>query len=62
MVCCYAKSPNNSDARNVNVIVVTKCSDHDRVTSMSCLQKFVHKIELMQEKRFFMKQEPLCLE
>ena len=37
--CCYAESPNNNDVRNDNVIVVTESSDHDKVESMSCLQK-----------------------
>ena len=37
--CCYAESPNNNDVRNDNVIVVTETSDHDKVESMSCLQK-----------------------
>ena len=35
--CCYAKSPNNNDFRNDNVIVVIGSSDHDRVASMSFL-------------------------
>ena len=42
--CSYTKSHNNNDVRN-DVIVFTKSSDHDRVASMSCLQKVVHKIE-----------------
>ena len=50
--CCYAKSPNNNDVRNDNVIVVTENSDHDRVASMSCLQKVVLKIEHMHEKTY----------
>ena len=49
-VCCHAKSPNNSDIRNYNAIVVTESSDYDRVTSMSCLQKVVYKIEYMHER------------
>ena len=55
-MCCYAKSPNNNDVRNDNVIVVTESSDHDRVASVSCLQKVVHKLEHMHEKhtRMFM--------
>ena len=55
-VCCYAKSPNNNDVRKDNVIVVTESSNHDKVASMSCLQKVVHKIEHMHEKdtRIFM--------
>ena len=50
--CCYARSPNNNDVRNENVIVVTESSGHDRVASMSCLQKVVHKIEHMHEKTY----------
>ena len=46
----YAKSPNNKDVRNDNVIVVTKSSDLDRVASISCLQKVIHQIEHMHEK------------
>ena len=40
--CCATKSPNNN-VRN-DVIAVTESSNHDRVPSFSCLQKFVHKI------------------
>ena len=50
--CWYAKSPNNNDVRNDNVIIVTKSSDHDRVTSMNCLQNIVHKMEHMHEKTY----------
>ena len=49
---CYVKSPNNNDVRNDNVIIVTKSSDHDRVTSMNCLQNIVHKMEHMHEKTY----------
>ena len=49
---CYAKSPNNNDARNDNVIVVTESSDHDRVASISCLLKVIYKIEHMHEKTY----------
>ena len=48
--CFYAKSPNNNDVRNVNVLVVTESFDHDRVASRSCLQKVVQKMEHMHEK------------
>ena len=44
--CWYAKSPNNND------VIVTKSSDHDRVTSMNCLQNIVHKMEHMHEKTY----------
>ena len=50
--CCYAKSLNNNNVRNGNIIVVTENSDHDRVASMNCLQKVVHKIEHMHEKTY----------
>ena len=50
--CCYAKSPNNNDVRNDNVIVATESSDHDRVASLSCLQKVIHKIKHMHEKTY----------
>ena len=49
--CCYAKNPNNNDVRNDNVIVVTENSDHDKVASISFLQKFIHKIAHMYKKR-----------
>ena len=50
--CCYAKSPNNDDVRNDNVIVVTESSDHNRVASISCLRKVIHKIEHMHKKTY----------
>ena len=50
--CCYAKNPNNNNVRNNNVIVVTESSDHDKVASMSCLQKVVHKIKHIHEKTY----------
>ena len=37
---------------NDDVIVVTESSDHDRVASMSRLQKVVHKIKHMHEKTY----------
>ena len=39
-----------NNVRNDNFIVVTESSDHDRVQSMSCLQKVVHKIKYTHEK------------
>ena len=50
--CCYTKSPDNNDGRNDSVIVVTESSDHDRVASMSSLQKVVHKIKHLPEKTY----------
>ena len=49
--CFYAKSPNNNDVRNDIVVVITGSSDHDRVACMICLQKVVHEIEHMHEKK-----------
>ena len=48
--CCYAKSSNNNDSRNDNVTTVMESSDHNKVASMSCLQKVVHKIKHMHKK------------
>ena len=50
--CCYAKSPNNNDVRNDNVIVITESSDHDSGASISFLQKVIHKIEHIHEKTY----------
>ena len=51
-VCCYAERPHkNNNVRN-DVIIVTENSDHDRVVSMSCLQKVAHKIEHLREKMY----------
>ena len=41
--CCYSKV--SGKIKNDNVIIVTERSDHDRVTSMSCLQKVIGEIE-----------------
>ena len=50
--CCYAESPQkNNNVRN-DVIIVTENSDHDRVVSMSCLQKVAHNIEYLHEKMY----------
>ena len=50
--CFYAKSPNNNDVRNYNVIVVTESSYHDRVASISCLEEVIRKIEHIHEKTY----------
>ena len=50
--CFYAESSNKNGVRNDNVIAVTECSDHNRIASMSCLQKVVHKIKHMLEKTY----------
>ena len=41
--CCYFNV--QGKIKNDNVVVVTKRSEHDRVASMSCLQKVFHEIE-----------------
>ena len=51
-VCHYTKSPNNNDARDGNVIVVTESSNHERIAYISCLQKVIHKIKRMHEKTY----------
>ena len=50
--CFYVKRPNNNNVRNDNVIAVTESSDHNRVASISCLQKVVHKIQHMLAKTY----------
>ena len=50
--CCYTKSPNKNDVRYDHVIVVTESFDHDRVASISCLQKVIHKIEHAHKKTY----------
>ena len=50
--CCYAKSPINNDVGNDNAIVVTESSVHNRVASISCLQKVIHKIGHVYEKAY----------
>ena len=53
--CCYFNI--QGKIKNDNVIVVTERSDHDRVASMSCLQKVVHEIESKHGKCY----ENLCM-
>ena len=48
----YVKRPNNNNVRNDNVIAVTESSDHDRVASISCQQKVVHKTQHMLAKTY----------
>ena len=50
--CCYTKSSSNNNVRKDNIIVATERSDHDKVACMSCLQKVVHKIKHLYEKRY----------
>ena len=49
--CCYGKSSNNNDVIK-DVIVVTESFDHNRIASMSSLQKVIHKIKHMHEKTY----------
>ena len=50
--CFYAESSDNNDVRNDNVIVDTESFEHDRVVSVSYLQKIVHNIKHMLEKTY----------
>ena len=50
--CYYAKSPNNNDFRNDNVIDITGSSVHDMVATISSLQKVVHQMKRMHEKTY----------
>ena len=42
--CCYFKDV-TSEVRNKSVVVVTENSDHNRITSMSCLKKIFDTME-----------------
>ena len=46
--CCYVNV--EGIIKNQNVVIFTERSEHDRVTSMSCLQKVVEEIELKNGK------------
>ena len=48
--CCYSKV--SEKTKNDNVIIVTERSEHDRVASMSCLQKVVQEIESKYSKSY----------
>ena len=48
--CCYSKV--SEKIKNDNVIIVTERSEHDRVASMSCLQKVVQEIESKYSKSY----------
>ena len=43
-LCCYFKGA-TSEIRNKSVVVVTENSDHNRITSMSCLKKVIDTVE-----------------
>ena len=55
MVCYYFNI--NRKIKNSNVIMVTKRSDHNRVASMSCLEKVVAEMESKHGKCY----ENLCM-
>ena len=42
-LCCYFKGA-TSEIRNKSVVVVTENSDHNRITSMSCLKKVIDTV------------------
>ena len=48
---CYFKSA-TSEIRNKSVVVVTENSDHNRITSMSCLKKAIDTVETECGKSF----------
>ena len=49
--CCYFKGA-TSEIRNKSVVVVTENSDHNRITSMSCLKKVIDTMETEYGKSF----------
>ena len=50
-LCCYFKGA-TSEIRNKSVVVVTENSDHNRITSMSCLKKVIDTMETECGKSF----------
>ena len=42
--CCYFKGV-TSEIRNKRIVAVTENSDHNRITSMSCLKKVIDTVE-----------------
>ena len=42
--CCYFKGVTN-EIRNKSVVALTENSDHNGVTSMSCLKKMIDTVE-----------------
>ena len=48
---CYFKGV-TSEIRNKSVVVVTKNSDHNRITSISCLKKVIDTVETECRKSF----------
>ena len=49
--CCYFKGVTN-EIRNKSVVMLTKNSDHNRITSMSCLKKVIDTVETEYGKSF----------
>ena len=49
--CCYFKGA-TSEIRNESVVVVMENSDHNRITSMSCLKKVNDNVETECVKSF----------
>ena len=49
--CCYFKGA-TSEIKNKSVVVVTENSDHNRITSMSCLKKMIDTMETECGKSF----------
>ena len=50
-LCCYFKGV-TSEISNKSVVVVTENSDHNRITSMSCLKKVIDTMETECGKSF----------
>ena len=50
-LCCYFKG-SISEIRNKGVVVVTENSDHNRITSMSCLKNVIDTMETEYGKSF----------
>ena len=49
--CCYFKGV-TSEIKNKSVVVLTENSDHNRITSMSCLKKVIDTVETEYGKSF----------
>ena len=50
MACCYVNV--EGIIKNQNVVILTERSEHDRLASMSCLQKVIEEIELKNGKTY----------
>ena len=49
--CCYFKGV-TSEIKNKSVVALTENSDHNRITSMSCLKKVIDTVETEYGKSF----------